>query len=150
MIFGVLSRRPTCFRKYCTQQFGKVGGHQKLAGALERRPGSLFSAFFSAIYFVRKSYGKDMVGKHDSRETTCLCFYMARNVTEFLVFVWNSDGQAPLVRPMAKPMSLDDDSRCHDSCSFSGIQRIPITATQQQQTVGWSQFTAHPQDSSSI
>jgi broad specificity phosphatase PhoE len=53
---------------------------------------------------------------------------------------------------MAKPMSLDDDSRCHHgrSGSFSGSQQIPITATGEQQIVGWAQFTANPQDSSSI
>ena len=32
-----------------------------------------------------------MVGKHDSRETTCPCFYMARNVTEVLVSLWHAD-----------------------------------------------------------
>ena len=36
-----------------------------------------------------------MVGKHDSAETTCLCFYMTWNVAEFLVFLWNSDSLAP-------------------------------------------------------
>jgi len=53
---GVLSRRPTCFHHYyCTQQFVKVGGHQKLAGALGAQRGSLFSAICSDMNFVRKS-----------------------------------------------------------------------------------------------